>query len=156
MINWSISRPAMSQMWGLENVEFDTIAVVQPSFSPAVNRKQKSKKVNIAFFLISGYLPFPTVVYDYQLKKRMAEHRSFRNDVWRIFKLQSCERIYRSVEVLFLAIHNKTHMKIVETVSLNQNTCLFLVQKTGNVRIGNRKVSELERVGIGKCQNWKV
>ena len=54
-----------------------SIAVVQPSFPSAVNRKQKSKKVYIAFFFISVYLSFLIVVYVYQLKKRRAEHRSF-------------------------------------------------------------------------------
>ena len=38
------------------------IAVVQPSISSAVNRKQKSEMINIDFFFISVYLPFLTVV----------------------------------------------------------------------------------------------
>ena len=66
------------------------IAFVQPSFSAPVKRKQKSKKVNIVFLLISVYLPFPAFVYVNQRKKRMAEHRSFSECDFSEHKLSEC------------------------------------------------------------------
>ena len=45
-------------------LELCKIAFVQASFSSADNRQQRSKKVNIALFYISDYLPFSTFVYN--------------------------------------------------------------------------------------------